>query len=401
MISFDFDKWCCGCSSCASACPTSAISMVPNEEGFLMPSIDKEKCIECGKCEKVCPHLNTPEDTSSLSLNSFENKPSYLYFSNKDDRKDSASGGFVYDAMLKMLNTNGLSCGCVWDENINAVHIISNKYSDIKRMQSSKYVQSNISGCYSLIKNNLKVGKKVLFCGTPCQTAGLKQYLGSTDVSKLITICLICHGVPSPLVWNKWKQLQEKKYHGKLVDVNMRDKSFKGYSTSYCKYVFEGDKKRTIIGTPTFLKDSYLFLFTDNLFLRNSCFRCQYKGDRNGADIIVGDFYESTPSAGNMGCSCVMAMTQKGDDFVKDLDGTMLKTDFRTIGVVNPMLWTSVEYNQNRNEFFSQILSKDILNESLFTNYLPLRFKVKRFLNQIGLFNIYLNLKRKAIRLIK
>jgi len=424
MIDFDFDKWCCGCTSCASACPMGTITMQSNDEGFLMPVVDEDKCINCSKCDKVCPHLNNSEDFSGFSLDSFKGKPSYLFFSNRDERINSASGGFVYEAMRQSLSEGGLACGCVWNQDMKAVHIVSGKPEDLHRMQSSKYVQSDMSEVYPQIMDSLKTGKKVVFCGTPCQTAGLRQYLGKTDARNLTSICLICHGVASPLAWEKWKTVMEKKYGGKLVDVNMRDKSYKGYTTSYCKYTLEsaprtqgkksgrvchecGNEENTYlaerstrnVGMPTFLADPYIFLFTDDLYLRKSCNRCQYKADQNGADIIVGDFYESTPLAGNLGCSCVMVMTEKGDEFIQKLDGTLIESDFRTIGVVNSMLWRSVSENPRRREFFERIKSAVDGDASLFTSFLPLRFKVKKILNQMGLFDIYLKLKRKKVRM--
>lgn len=425
MIQFDFDKWCCGCTSCASACPVNAITMQPNGEGFLMPVVDEAKCIHCDKCDKVCPHLNNSECLSEFSLNSFEDKPSYLFFSNREERKDSASGGFVYEAMRLSLKDGGIACGCVWNQNMKAVHVVSEKTAVIRRMQSSKYVQSDMTGVYPQIKDALKAGKNVVFCGTPCQTAGLKQYLGKSNTEGLISICLICHGVASPLAWEKWKFVMEKKYQGRLVNVNMRDKSYKGYSTSYCKYTFEsaprtqGKKSGRVghecgnegdtylaersarnVGMPTFLADPYIFLFTDDLYLRKSCNRCQYKADQNGADIIVGDFYESTPSAANMGCSCVMAMTEKGDKFIKSMEGTLVDSDFRTIGVVNSMLWRSVSENPHRSEFFEKIKTTTDGDATLFTSFLPLRFKMKRLLNNLGLFDIYLKIKRKKVRMM-
>lgn len=408
MIDFDFDKWCCGCTACASACPTSAITMLPNEEGFLMPEVDKRKCVNCGKCDHSCPHLNTSEDRTKFSLKNFEGKPSFLYFSNKVERKDSASGGFVYDAMRSSISENGFICGCLWDDNMKAIHILTDKEEDLHKLQSSKYVQSDINGCFKEIKSSLNVGRKVVFCGTPCQTAGLKHFLGNTNCDNLISICLICHGVPSPKVWEKWVRALEQKYDGRLVNVNMRDKSYKGYSTSYCKYTFKSASQSTNlaecmrnVGMPTYLADPYIFLFTDDLFLRNSCYHCQYKADQNCADIIVGDFHESIPSAGNMGCSCVIAMTKKGEDYIRELEGTIIESDFATIGVVNSMLWTSVKDNPNRELFFKKMNCNDVNIKSLFNSFLPFRFKVKRLFNQVGLFSIYLSLKRKWIRLIR
>lgn len=395
MINFDFDKDCCGCTACASSCAKGAITMQRNAEGFLMPVIDKDKCVDCGLCDKACPHLNTSTDRSQFSLNSFKDKKAYLYYSKADERKDSASGAFVYDAMRKVVAEGGVACGCVWDENITAVHIISDKQEDLRRMQSSKYVQSNMQDSFREVKAALKSGRKVVFCGTPCQTAGLKTFLGKTDVSNLVSICLICHGVPSPAVWDAWKDIMERKYNGKLVDVNMRDKSYKGYATSYSKYTFgpsgkkESDESGKLkrVGMPTYLADPYIFLFTDNLYLRHSCDHCHYKAENNGADIIVGDFYASTEGAVNLGCSCMIAMNSKGEEFITSLGGVLKDSDFVQVGSVNSMLWSSSPEHPNRREFFNRFATESP-SEKLFVDFLPFRFKVKKILNQMGVFSV-------------
>ena len=410
MIHFDFDKDCCGCTACANSCNHGALTMQHNEEGFLMPHVDESKCVDCGLCDKVCPHLNTSTDLSKFSLESFKNKKAYLYFSQDSRRKESASGGFVYDLYNKVLQNGGLICGCEWNEDIEAVHVISESYDDLHKMQSSKYVQSNMQDCYKKIRKALREGKQVAFCGTPCQTAGLNSYLGKADRSNLISVCVICHGVPSPGVWSVWKSIIEKKYRGNLVDVNMRDKSYKGYATSYVRYVFTTPQARDgrvsdphtstklrNVGMPTYLSDPYIFLFTDNLYLRHSCNHCQYKADQNGADIIVGDFYQSTPEAGNDGCSCLYAMNEKGNKWIKGLDGWLIETDYRTIGSVNNMLWSSVKEHPKRADFFEKFRNHKSHTEALFKDFLPFRFVVKKMLNQIGLFKIV----RKSLYIIK
>ena len=410
MINFDFDKDCCGCTACMNSCNHDAISMIENSEGFLMPFVDKEKCVDCGLCDKACPHLNTSYDCSSFSLGSFSQKNAYLYFSNKAERINSASGGFVYDAYRKVLSENGYICGCVWNDNMEAVHIITDNDDNLHALQSSKYVQSNPQDSYKKIKQFLREGKKVAFCGTPCQTAGLNTYLANVNKDNLISISLICHGIASPGVWKKWVKIMEAKYHGKLVDVNMRDKSYEGYSTTYCKYTFvddemrmssvdSGNKKVKFVGRPSYLADPYVFLFTDNLFLRHSCTHCQYKADQNGADIIVGDYFKSISEAGNDGCSCLFAMTTKGIDFIKSLDGTLMESDYKTIGSVNSMLWKSVGEHPRRKEFFNMYhCCQDTHKENQFIDFLPFRFHVKRILHQMGVFNYWLMVKRKMQR---
>lgn len=394
MINFDFDRDCCGCTACANSCNHGAITMRANSEGFLMPNVDKDKCVDCGLCDKACPHLNTSTDRSLFSLESFKDKKAYLYFSRDIRRKNSASGGFVLDVYRRVLKNGGLVCGCEWNANVEAVHVVSDSEIELFKMQSSKYVQSNMQDGYKLIRKALREGRQVAFCGTPCQTAGLNSYLGKMDRSNLISICVICHGVPSPGVWNAWKTIMENKYNGKLVDVNMRDKSYKGYATSYVRYVFSIQQasdshtstKLRYVGMPTYLSDSYVFLFTNNLYLRHSCNHCQYKADQNGADIIVGDFFQSIPDAGNDGCSCLYAMNDKGNSLIQSLPGELKIADYKTIGSVNSMLWNSVEEHPRREEFFKRYKSTMNPEEKMFSDFLPIRFKVKKIMNQLGIF---------------
>lgn len=424
MIDFDFKQECCGCTACISSCKFGAIAMLPDEEGFLMPWVDKDKCVGCGLCDKICPYLDTPlseEDISRFSLEDFKEKKAFLYFSNNEDRKQSASGGFVYEAMKDVVARGGLACGCVWNEKMEAVHIVSDKKEDLQRMQSSKYVQSDMQDSFVKIRHALKAGRTVVFCGTPCQTAGLNSFLKKEERSHLILISLICHGVPSPGVWEKWKTIVEQKYGGELVDVNMRDKSYKGYSTSYCKYTFksafrtEGKKSGHAshecgnlnstyladcyarnVGMPTYLADPYIFLFTNDLYLRHSCYHCKYKAERNGADIIVGDYYKSVPEAGNMGCSCLIAMTKKGEAFIETVSGSLIPSDYVTVGSVNSMLWKSVREHPRRENFFERYQSTVIPDMTIFTDFLPIRFHIKKMLNYLGIFNALRKHLKKA-----
>lgn len=397
MIDFDFEKHCCGCTSCANSCPAGAIEMRQNEEGFLMPVVDKNKCTDCGLCDRRCPHLNIDADIEGFSLNDFNGKPAYLYYSNKEARKDSASGGFVNDVFSKFVEEGGHACGCVWNEDLKAGHIISRENIDIARMQSSKYVQSDLSSCFKDIREKVRSGEKVAFCGTPCQTAGLRRYLGRlADTEQVVLICLICHGVPSPKVWEYYKMCLEKKYGARMTNANMRDKHAKGYALSYARYTFSkmddsvvsGRSLETSASWPTYLSDPYIFLFTDNLYLRHSCYHCKYKSVNAGADIIVGDFYASTPGAGNDGCSCLVAMSDKGDRTIKSLDGTIKASSIDEIGSVNGMICHSVAMNPKRDRFFKDLNANPDMGMVLFRKYLPFRFYVKDMLGRIGLFNV-------------
>lgn len=392
MIQFDFSEDCCGCTSCANVCPSQAISMQPDQEGFLIPVVNLSKCIGCGKCDKACPYLNIGIHTSEPTVHDFEKSKVFLYYSKEDRRKYSASGGFVHDVYMKLLSKGGIVCGCIWDEDIEAIHVISDSEESVKKMQSSKYVQSNLLNCYTEIHTALKMNKKVVFCGTPCQTAGLRQFLRKSNTENLISICLFCHGVPSPAVWGRYKRNIERKYHGKIVDVNMRDKYRKGYKTSYARYVLNTKSGIHNVEMATYLEDPYIFLFTDDLYLRKSCYHCTYKGNNSQADLLVGDFHTSVPEAGKWGCSCVVSLTPKGDCIVEQMDGISIKSDIYTVGHVNSVLWKSATMNLKRQEFFDNMKQREDGDMSLFNDFLPLRFQVKKLLNKMGLFYLIRNL---------
>ncbi|WP_081657099.1 Coenzyme F420 hydrogenase/dehydrogenase, beta subunit C-terminal domain [Segatella baroniae] len=384
MIDFNFNNDCCGCAACYNSCPVNAIRMVSNSEGFLIPSVDRNLCIDCGKCERVCAHLNTT--TERFSIESFKSIKSYLYFSQEKNRKESASGGLVYDAMKQCLEHKGIVCGCAWNDKIEAKHIVIDKKEDLYRLQSSKYVQSEIGKSFSQIKAALKEGRKVVFCGTPCQTAGLKTFLGKQDTSNLTSICVICHGTPSPLVWKQWKECQEEKYQGKLSYINMRDKHTKGYSTTCCKYIYKQNNKEKVVIRPAYIADPYVYLFSDSLYLRNSCYHCQYKANMTGADIVTGDFHPSIKEAGKWGCSTVFAMTEKGRMVIQSLSGFCKEGNYQDLASINPMLWKSAKSHPKRQEFF-KIIEKGA-TESDFKEFLPKKYYIKVILSKLGIFNI-------------
>lgn len=399
MIQFDFDNQCCGCAACANACPVDAIQMRQNDEGFWFPWVDERVCINCKKCEKVCPHLNAAKEPSSFSPKDFSDKQAYLFFSKGEERLHSTSGGFMYEVAKKTIAEGGLVCGCVWNESMEAVHAVTDDEGLLNRFQGSKYVQSYMGDCFKKIKTALLNGRKVFFGGTPCQTAALNRFLGNVSRENLVSVCVICHGVPSPLVWKKYISCLEKKYRAKLVGVNMRDKSYKGYSESYARYDLKKDNGDIFsIGQSSYLSDPFIFLFTDNLFLRRSCNHCYYKATECFADIVAGDFHASVEEAGKWGCSGLIAMTPKGVSVVESTEGFKEKVDISIVRDVNHMLWKSAPEHKKRKLFFDKMKKMQDEDMSLFTNFLPVRFKIKKAMNQIGVFKCWKSLKRKIHR---
>lgn len=380
MIKFDFNKNCCGCTACKNSCPTGAIQMTENSEGFLLPVVDKTKCVDCGKCDTVCPFLNSENGEKVQLLKS----KTYLYYL-KDEkiRMNSASGGAFYGIAEQFVENGGYVCGCVWDNDLEACHIVSDKIDDVLRMQSSKYTQSNMKNCYSEIKELLKAEKKVFFTGTACQVAGLKGYLGK-EYDNLLCAAIICHGVPSPKVWRKYKNALEKRFGGKMTNVNMRDKEKFGYTKSACKYEFDNGK---IVQWETYLRDLYCFCFTDDLFIRNSCLDCRYKGNNSSADIILGDYYKNIEGSGNAGVGVVICLNEKGNNTITNVKNAhVVGFDNDEFIKKNNMLWNSTSGNPNREKFFKDFDNAEIIK--CIKKYIPFRFKVKVVLNKMGIFRL-------------
>lgn len=206
MLDFELMKYCYGCGACVNACPRSAIQMVQTMDGSCIPKIDQAQCINCGKCDQVCIHQHTDRYHSIIA-----GEGCYAaYELDKVERKESASGGMFFVLAKEVLRQDGYVCGCVWNEKMDAVHIVSNKTIDIERMRNSKYVQSDIGRCLAEIRELLKTGKTVMFCGTPCQCAACQAVTGNPE--NLLKVSLICEGTPTPGVWKRYRDAKAKEY---------------------------------------------------------------------------------------------------------------------------------------------------------------------------------------------
>ena len=269
---------CTGCTACMNICPKNAISMEIDNEGFKHPVINKDKCIDCGLCKKTCPVLNT---TSNKSLNKC-----YVAY-NKDEVscKNKASSGSIFELIAKLiLNENGIVIGAAFDENNKLNHIAIDNIKDLDKLKGSKYLQSHLNNIFTYIKENIK-NKKILFVGTPCQVAGLKSFI-KNDFNNLICLDLVCHGVPSPKLFEKYIKEIEDKYNSQIVDYNFRDKKT-GWDTYSNTITFKNQKEITQLQ-----KDNkYMKLFLSDIALRESCYNCNFKLGNKYSDITLGDFW--------------------------------------------------------------------------------------------------------------
>ena len=239
MINITDKNKCCGCEACSQICPKSCIIMKPDEEGFYYPIVDDSLCIDCGLCEKTCPIINMKEPQTPLNVFAGVNP-------NEDIRRNSSSGGVFSHIAEKVLSEGGYIVGAVFDENWEVHHIVSNSQDDLRRMRGSKYVQSRLEGVYKEVKKLLDDGKLVLFSGISCQVSAMLLYLRK-PYENLITIELICAGVPSPGLWKQY--LEEEVYPAVQMadagknsvlslkkDSTIADISFRDKSTGWKKF---------------------------------------------------------------------------------------------------------------------------------------------------------------------
>lgn len=197
------DSACCGCGACVQACPKKCIKMIENDEGFLYPQVNSSSCVNCGLCSKVCPFENYEK-----AKNTGEQKYYAAYTHNKDYIINSSSGGLFSEFAAFFASNRNVICGATIDNNHKVFHTIVYSIDEIKSLQGSKYVQSDLKNCMSEIKKLISNGAEVLFVGTPCQVAALKNFISSP---KLWTIDVLCHGVPSQKLFDYYISYLEKK----------------------------------------------------------------------------------------------------------------------------------------------------------------------------------------------
>lgn len=301
---------CTGCGLCAAVCPKSAIAMAPDEEGFLQPALQNDLCVDCGLCLKGCP-----AEAEGLSL-----EESWYFSCIAKDEKlllHSSSGGVFGILANHTLAEGGCVCGCVYDETMNPVHILSDRAEDVLRMYGSKYVQSTCYPVFPAVKQALESGRNVLFTGTACQVAALRGYL-KKDYENLCLAEILCHGVPSPGLLKKYVAHLEKKLNGKVLDVQFRNKERDGWGSEHRTCVTYRDKKG-VVRQHRPLLPAYFSAFFYGANLRQSCYQCRFAKPQRIADLTLGDYWGSWRKYGKRfheGISVISVNSQKGQALI-------------------------------------------------------------------------------------
>lgn len=297
---------CTGCGGCAAACSAKAIIMVKDSEGFLYPSINQSKCIQCRLCEKICPSIH------SRSQNNFVNDFCYAVQSADEIRQSSSSGGIFTLLAQYVLEKGGYVCGAAFEKDWSVRHILIHNKQDLGRLRGSKYIQSDIVNVLPLVKTQLEKNKEVLFSGTPCQIAGLLAYLPK-KYPNLLTVDCVCHGVPNNGIWQKY--LKDNFAQQQIADIQFRNKAVFGWSAKGITFKFKDGSVKT--------HSAYLEGFNYNLYLRPSCSACKYTTLTRQSDFTLGDFWgieAIDPSVNDgRGTSLLLIHSNRGMAVFKDI----------------------------------------------------------------------------------
>jgi len=316
---------CCACGACLNVCPKNAINLKEDQQGYLYPVINRDECIQCEKCIKVCNYQCGSGERTKITFAGVVKDDSVL--------NNSSSGGIFAAIATEVLKRGGTVFGCsfeVYEDGLHPEHIRIEKLEDLHKLQGSKYVQSSIGITYRKVKDDLINGRFVLFSGTPCQVDGLRGFLGNKTYTSLLTMDIICHGVPSSKMFIDYLHEFEKRLKGTIVGFSFRDKmngwaDYKGA----VKYLDKNGKTRKK-SLPIILS-SYYKLFLTSEICRENCYSCRYAGPRRPGDITIGDFwgieyehpeylYKNGGSMDiNKGISCILVNTEQGNRMIHEL----------------------------------------------------------------------------------
>lgn len=342
MISPKTKYDCCGCEACVQACPSGCISFPEDAEGFAYPKVNAEACIGCGLCEKVCPVLNSRESSAPLSVSAARNK-------SEDELMKSSSGGVFAALSRKVLRDGGVVFGAAFSPDFYSLaHRKIESEEELAALMGSKYLQSRTGKCFSEAKACLESGRQVLYCGTLCQIKALKLFLGK-DYDNLLSVDIICHGVPSPAVWRSY--LRKAAKGGKVESVSFRDKR-----TGWADYSFTMKTSGSVEFSQPSLENPYMWLFLNNYSLRPSCFACPAKKGESHSDLTLGDYWgienKHPEFYDERGVGLIMVHSEKGRSSIESLNLDLLETSFEEAVYENTAYLHSGKEPRDRAAFF-------------------------------------------------
>lgn len=368
MIEIKDKKDCAGCTACTEICPKKCIQMKPDEEGFLYPVVDKNRCVECNACNMVCPIQNPITE---------EEKPQKAYLVQHCDEKvrlDSSAGGAFTAIASVVLQRGGVVFGAAYDENFHVQHTYVEAVNELKRFRNSKYVQSDLGDSFCLVKDFLQKDRWVCFSGTPCQTEGLSKFLRK-PYEKLILVDVVCHGIPSPLIWSKYLECQKQTFP-KPDNIRFRDK-FYGYKYSTMSIIQDG---KNVYHAGSQL-DPMLRAFFSDTCDRPSCYECPFKKRYRVSDFTIWDCFSvydfDKKLDDDKGTTRVLCHSQKAANLMREVMWYArceeVSADKLVVGVKE--MFESVPMNPKRTVFLAD--AAKMSGKELFKKYYPVTNKVK------------------------
>lgn len=333
---------CSGCSACANVCMHNAITMQTDSLGFKYPRIDESKCIGCGLCSKICQFSSEYDRYDNFD----EPKVFAVRHKNEQELEKSQSGAAFFVMAEYILENGGIVYGAGFNEGFRVVHKRACSILECEEFRGSKYVQSDILNILDIVLRDLKNGLTVLFSGTPCQVAGLRSYVGKKFQKNLFTVDLVCHGVPSPAIWEDYLNYLEIVYNDKISTVKFRDKLL-GWASHFETILFLKHGK--------VVNQTYRDLFYKHIMLRESCYNCPYTNFKRVSDITIGDFWGwnkiSDRFDDNKGISLVLINSSKGMRLFQAIKSKVYFVESNTRDCLQPQLVEPAVRNIERSRF--------------------------------------------------
>lgn len=360
---------CTGCRACEQRCMGEGIAVRQNEEGFYTAFGEQARCIRCNVCVGICPQRNEYVQRGLEEI--------YAAKAISDEKRMRSASGSAFTALAeRVIDEGGFVFGAAYTEGMKVEIICVHSWEGLQMLQGAKYVQSDTSSSYRECRSLLEQGKKVLYSGLPCQIAGLKAFLGR-EFDKLITVDLVCHGVPSPRLHEKYINNLGAKMRGRIMGYNSRDKQTRGGGFGISVSTQTTTKRINCFFDP------YYMAYIDEKVFMEACYECKYARRERVSDITLGDFRGASSLYKNLydkkGVSMIMLNTQKGKALFEKAKKFMEiePSDFERAAQFNESLIHCAHRPPERNTVYAQI---NVLSDEEFIKSLGYKVGVKELI---------------------
>lgn len=345
MIHIQDKQDCCGCTACQSICAHQAITLQPDELGFLYPVVNKELCVGCLLCDKVCPLQHQEED---------RHFPLSVFAARHRDKAElgRSRSGAAFWALAQAFINEGIIYGACFDSPTHIVHRRATTLEECQSFRGSKYAQSDLTRVFDEVKCDLSAGRQVMFTGTPCQIAGLKRFIPASLAERLVTVDLVCHGTASPRVWSENIRYIEQKYGSQVVSADFRNKRYGWRRTIETYHLANRQEKKSSL---------FSNLFDQELTERDSCGCCPYTNLQRVGDLTIGDFWKwykySDEWTDDQGINVVMVNSNKGQALFDKVQAYLSCRPSDREACLQPQLEHPLTFNANRGQFIHDFAS--------------------------------------------